>query len=539
LSQKIKALFDGKVSIKSSHEDIIISLEGENDYKEYKLRKSDVAKANELAGVAGNIEGKMYLPFQNGDRVEKGDSLVDAIKEIWSIPVHIPYASELKVEDGAPVTQEVRADAKGRVYYFLLEGDYLESKVDIKEGEEVTQKGLFAVIVDKDNREAGRYYIARGSIIEAGAGSKVEKNSLIAKPKDKNQTVIAEWDPYSDPIIATDKGRVKFEDVIAGVTANEEFDELTGTTRLTLNDYIPTSYKPAIILAKEDGEVVRFPLEPKTQIFVNDGQEVEVADILAKKAKDAIKSSDITGGLPRVSELFEARRPKDIALIAKIDGVIEFDKPIRGKERFKIKNDDKEVEYIVDKGRKILVRNGDYVHTGEKLTDGQVSSHDLLEVLGEKALYEYIVSEVQQVYRRQGVNIADKHIEIIISQMLRQVKIIDSGDTKFIEGDLVSKRRFNEQNRKILSRGGRPAIAEPLLVGITRAAVEADSIISAASFQNTTKVLTSASIAGAVDRLEDLKENVVIGRLVPVGTGMIDFKSIKFRVKEDEKEEKS
>ncbi len=148
-------------------------------------------------------------------------------------------------------TQEVRADAKGRVYYFLLEGDYLESKVDIKEGEEVTQKGLFAVIVDKDNREAGRYYIARGSIIEAGAGSKVEKNSLIAKPKDKNQTVIAEWDPYSDPIIATDKGRVKFEDVIAGVTANEEFDELTGTTRLTLNDYIPTSYKPAIILAKE------------------------------------------------------------------------------------------------------------------------------------------------------------------------------------------------------------------------------------------------------------------------------------------------
>jgi len=531
---KIKALFDATIEIKNSHDEVIVTLKGKKETKEYKLRKSEVAKANELAGVAGNIESKMYLPFSSGSKVNKGDSIVEVIKESWSIPIHIPFASELKVEDGAPVTQAVRADAKGKVKYFLLEGDYLESQVEIKDGEEVTQKGLFAVIVDENNREAARYYISRGSIIVNGADKIVEKGDLIAKPKEQTQVVIAEWDPYTDPIIATTSGTVTFEDIIPGVTANEQFDELTGESRLTLNDYIPTTYKPAIVIATDKGEIIRYPLEAKTAIYVQNGQKVQEADILAKKAKAAIKSSDITGGLPRVSELFEARRPKDIALIAKIDGTIRFGKPIRGKERIYLVNGEREIEYIVDKGKAILVRDGDFVHTGEKLTDGQVSSHDLLEALGEKALYEYIVSEVQQVYRRQGVNIDDKHIEIIISQMLRQVKIVESGDTKFIEGDLVSRARFNEENEKIIKRGGRPAIAEPILVGITRAAVEADSIISAASFQNTTKVLTSASIAGAIDRLEDLKENVVIGRLVPVGTGMIKNKDIKLEHQEEE-----
>ena len=531
---KIKALFDGKLEIKPTHDEIVLTLKGKDEEKVYKLRKSEVAKAIELAGVSGNIEGKMYIPAESGMEIKKDDSIVDVIKESWSIPVHIPYASELKVEDGAPVTQVVKADAKGTVHYFLLEGDYLESNVDIKSGEEVTLKGLFAVIVDENNREAARHYISRGSIIEAGSGDTINRGEIIAKPKEETHIVIAEWDPYSDPIIATTSGTIHFEDVIPGVTAYEQFDEITGETRLTLNDYIATNYKPAIILATEDGEIIKYPLEPKSAIFVQDGTKVQEADILAKKAKAAIKSSDITGGLPRVSELFEARRPKDIALIAKIDGTIRFGKPIRGKERLYIVNGEKEVEYIVDKGKEILVRDGDFVHTGELLTNGQVSSHDLLEALGEKALYEHIVSEVQQVYRRQGVNIADKHIEIVVSQMLRQVKIVDSGDTKFIEGDLISKRRFNEENEKILSRGGRPAIAEPVLVGITRAAVGADSIISAASFQDTTKVLTSASIAGAVDRLEDLKENVVIGRLVPVGTGMIDPKNIKIEEIQEE-----
>ncbi len=526
---KVKALFDGKLSVVNTHDEVILLLKGEHQEKRYTFRRNDVARANELAGVGGKIEGKIFLPYGNGETIKQGDSIAEAIKEGWNVPNHIPFASELKVEDGAPVTQTVRADARGRVKFFLLEGDYLEPTDTIKKGEPVVEKGLFAVIVDDENREAARHYISRGSIVQVDAGESVERGDVISHPEEETQVVIAEWDPYSEPIIAEQSGVVKFEDIIPGTTASEQFDEVTGESRLELNEYIPASYKPAIILATESGEIIRYQLDPKTILFVQDGEEVSIADILAKKPKAAIKSKDITGGLPRVSELFEARRPKDIALIAKIDGVVSFGKPLRGKERVIITGDNGQVtEQLVDKGKTILVHPGEYVHTGERLTDGLVSSHDILEALGEKALYEYIVSEVQQVYRRQGVNISDKHIEIIVSQMMRQVKIVDSGDTRFIGGDIVSRRKFIEENERIIQLGGEPAIAEPLLVGITRAAVGADSIISAASFQDTTKVLTSASIAGTVDHLEDLKENVVIGRLIPVGTGMVEFGKLKF-----------
>jgi len=285
----------------------------------------------------------------------------------------------------------------------------------------------------------------------------------------------------------------------------------------------------------DDGEIITYALEPKTSIYVQDGDKVGIADILAKTPKAAQKSSDITSGLPRVSELFEARRPKDPALIAKINGTIAFGKPLRGKKRIIITPEyGTPVEQFVDKQRTVVVSDGDFVHTGEKMTDGTISSHDVLATLGEKALYEYIVEEVQKVYRRQGVNISDKHIEIVVSQMMRQVKVVDGGDSKFIDNDLVSKKKFNLENEKVVKLFGEAAIAEPLLIGITRAAVGADSIISAASFQDTTKVLTSASIAGTVDMLEDLKENVVIGRLIPVGTGMVDIENIKFHEPEEE-----
>jgi hypothetical protein len=371
-------------------------------------------------------------------------------------------------------------------------------------------------------------------LVKVQDDSTVSRGDLIAAPRSDDQVVIAEWDPYSEPIISESNGVLKFEDIIPGVTVVEQFDELTGESRLTLNDYIPTTYKPAIVLATDDGEIISYSLDPKTSIFVKDGDRVGIADILAKTPKAAQKSSDITSGLPRVSELFEARRPKDPALIAKINGTVSFGKPLRGKKRLILTDENgRMVEQFIDKQRTIEVAEGDFVHTGEKLTDGTISSHDILAALGEKALYDYIVEEVQMVYRRQGVNISDKHIEIVVSQMMRQVKIVESGDSKFIEGDLVSKRKFIEENKRVIKLFGEPAIAEPLLVGITRAAVGADSIISAASFQDTTKVLTSASIAGTVDTLEDLKENVVIGRLIPVGTGMIDMENIKFKALEN------
>ncbi len=525
---KIKAVTAGKLSITITHDEIVIFIDSTTeDATKYNIRKSDVAKSNELAGVAGKIEGKLYLPFKDGDMIVEGESIVEVIKEGWSVPSRVPFASELKVEDGAPVTQQVIAEAKGQLKYFILKGDYLEAIDTITKGSPVEEKGLFAVIVDERNREAARHYISRGSVISVATNGLVERGDIISAPQNQSQKVIAEWDPYSEPIIAEQNGTLKFEDIIPGITVAEQFDEVTGDTRLELNEYIPAAYKPSIILATDSGDIIRYQLDPKSILFVKDGDTVTIADILAKTPKAAIKSKDITGGLPRVSELFEARRPKDIALIAQIDGVVSFGKPLRGKERLIVTSESGQItEQFVDKGKMALVNTGEFVHTGEKLTEGTISSHDILAALGGRALYEYIVSEVQQVYRRQGVNISDKHIEIVVSQMMRQVKIVDSGDSKFIAADIVSKRKFQEENQRVLKLGGEPSIAEPMLVGITRAAVGADSIISAASFQDTTKVLTSASIAGTVDGLEDLKENVVIGRLIPVGTGMVDASKI-------------
>ena len=526
---KIKAPFDGKIEIQTIHDEILVSVIGDKETSRYTLRKHEVAKPNELAGVSGKIEGKFYLPYDNGASVKEDESIVEVVKDGWNVPNRIPYASEIMVEDGAPVTQKIKAQEAGTVKYFLLKGDYLERHKEISKGYKVQEKGLFAVVVDNEDREALRHYIARGSIVDVDDDATVEADTVLAKPASEESTIIAEWDPYSNPIISESAGRVSFEDIIPGVTASEQFDELTGKSRLMINEYISPEFKPAIVLATEEGTLIRYAIEPKTQIFASDGAEVKVADTLAKTPKALQKSRDITGGLPRVSELFEARKPKYVALIAEVDGVVSFGKPLRGKERIIISSDNGIIkEYFVDKNLSALVHPGEFVHAGERLTDGMVSSYEILRILGTKALYNYMVSEVQQVYRRQGVNIADKHIEVIFTQMLRQVKILNSGDTKFITGDLISKNKFREENEKILRLGGQPAIAEPFLVGITRAAVSADSIISAASFQDTTKVLTEAAVSAKIDDLTDLKENVIIGRTIPVGTGIYKDQLIQF-----------
>lgn len=532
---KIKAPFAGTVEIQTIHDEVIISVKSNEETVRYSLRKIKIAKPNELAGVSGQIEGKYYFPYKSGEKVEALDSIVETIKDGWNVPSRIPYASELLVDDGAPVTKKILAQEAGTVKYFLLKGDYLERFKGLKSGYEVVEKGLFATVVDENNREAIRHYIARGSVIVTNDDDSVESDTTIAKSSSDESVVIAEWDPYSNPIISEANGVVKYEDIIVGTTASEQLDELTGKTRLMINDHISSEYKPAIVLATEDGELLRYAIEPKSSVYVADGAEVKVADILAKTPKALQKSSDITGGLPRVSELFEGRRPKATALISEIDGVVSFGKPLRGKIRIIVSNAENGIvkEYFVDKSHEPVVNPGDFVHAGERLTTGILSSHELLRIMGVKALYNYLVSEVQQVYRSQGVNIADKHIEIIFTQMLRQVKIVKAGDTKFIEGDLVSKVKFTQENEKIMRLGGRPAIAEPFLVGITRAAVSADSIISAASFQDTTKVLTEAAVSAKVDNLDNLKENVIIGRTIPVGTGIYKDKNIEFVLEEE------
>jgi len=526
---KIKAPYDGTLKIETIHDEVIISVISKDNTTRYTLRKLEIAKPNELAGISGQIESKYYLPYKSGVEVKEDESIVETIKDGWNVPSRIPYASELLVDDGAPVTQKIYTKDAGTVKYFLLKGDYSERFEGVKAGYEVEEKGLFAIVIDDNNREARRHYIARGSVIVVEDNSEVDIKTLIAKPSSDESVVIAEWDPYSNPVISEANGVIKYEDIIVGTTASEQFDELTGKTRLMINDHIASEYKPAIVLATEDGELLRYPIEPKSSVYIADGESVKLAEIIAKTPKALQKSSDITGGLPRVSELFEGRRPKATALISEVDGLVSFGKPLRGKVRIVVSSENGIVkDYFVDKSHEAVVNAGDFVHSGERLTTGILSSHELLRIMGVKALYNYLVSEVQQVYRSQGVNISDKHIEVIFTQMLRQIKIVRSGDTKFIEGDLISKSRFVQENEKIIRLGGRPAIAEPFLVGITRAAVSADSIISAASFQDTTKVLTEAAVSAKADNLENLKENVIIGRIIPVGTGIYKDQEITF-----------
>jgi DNA-directed RNA polymerase, beta' subunit len=527
---KIKAPFDGKIEIEIAHEDVNIIIKGEKEEVKYALRRGDLAKPNELAGVSGKVEGKIYIPYADGDIVKENESIAELIKEGWNVPKRIPFASEIKVEDGEPIAKRILAGANGVLKFYILKGDYPERTRSIKKGHVVTEKGLFVVVADEDGREAVRYYIPRSSIIQANDSEMVDSKTIISEPEKQEKTIIAEWDPYSTPIIAEEGGRVTYEDIEPGYSADEQYDEATGQSRLVINEYLPSGIKPTIVISTDEGRMIRYQLEPKTAIFVGNDQVVQQADILAKTPKAVAKSKDITGGLPRVSELFEARRPKNTAIIAEIDGTVRFEKPLRSKERIVIEADDGVTsEYLIDKNRQIQVRDGEFIHAGEKLTDGLISSHDVLRILGEKALHYYLISEIQQVYRSQGVAIADKHIEIIVSQMLRQVKIVDSGDTNFITGDMISRTRFKEENERIMRMGGNPAIAEPILLGVTRAAIGSDSVISAASFQETTKVLTEASIAAKIDHLEDLKENVILGRMIPVGTGLYQDQKIKLK----------
>jgi DNA-directed RNA polymerase beta' subunit len=532
---KIKAPFDGVVSVETHHEEIIVTIKNEKETKRFALRKGDVAKKTELAGISGKIEGKLYIPVE-GKSVKADDTIVEVIKEGWNIPERIPYGAELKVEDNEPVAVTIKAGANGIVKYFKLNGDYLEDIV-VKEGEEIDYKGLFALIIDENNREAERHYIVRGSKILIGEEKQVKKGDVLAKPIKEETKIVAEWDPFANSILAEDDGVIHFEDIIDGVTVAEQYDELTGETRIMVKEYLQ-GYEPKILLVNDAGRVFTYKLDPKSIIQVKQGDRAKKGDILAKTPKEAAKSSDITGGLPRVSELFEARKSKSPAILASVDGIVSFGKKIRGKQRIILTTENGQTyEYIVPNDRQILVHEGEFIHAGERLTDGPINSADILRILGEKALQQYIISEVQKVYREQEVSIDDKHIELIINQMLRQVKIVESGDTKFIEGDIVSKKRFNEENARIVKLGGEPAIAEPTLVGITRAAISSDSVISAASFQETTKVLTEASIAGKFDYLEDFKENIVLGRVVPVGTGMFFHKERKFSFSATNKEE--
>src|SRR2546426_461697 len=370
-------------------------------------------------------------------------------------------------------------------------------------------------VADDRGRERERYPVVYGARIKVKADQKI-----------KVRTVLVEWDPFTNPILTEFTGRVEYQDILEGITVREEFDEVTGLARKVVIEDPEGKLQPGIIIRSADpenasGERHRYPLPVGANLAVADGTEVFAADIIAKIPRETTKTKDITGGLPRVAELFEARKPKEQAVITEIDGRVEMGGFVKGMRKIVIRADNGETrEYLIPRGKHISVHEGDRVKAGEALMDGSPNPHDYLAVLGDRELQRYLVNEVQEVYRLQGVTINDKHIEIIVRQMLRRVRIEEVGDTEFVVGELVDKFGFQEENERAVAASKRLATAQPVLLGITKASLSTDSFISAASFQETTRVLTEAAISGRVDELKGLKENVIVGRLIPAGTGL-------------------
>jgi DNA-directed RNA polymerase subunit beta' len=325
---------------------------------------------------------------------------------------------------------------------------------------------------------------------------------------------------------------VKYGDIVDGVTIQDTLDEVTGLSRKTVIESKDQDSRPRLTLKSEDGNTVKLPgsenearyfLPVGANIYVNDGDFIEAGDVIAKIPRETTKTKDITGGLPRVAELFEARKPKDHAIISEIDGVVHFGKDTKGKRKVTIVADVGEpAEYLIPKGKHLSVREGDRVRAGEPLMDGPA----ILRVLGERALAKYLVDEIQEVYRLQGVRINDKHIEAIVRQMLRRFTVSDPGDTNFLVDEQVEKHIFEEENERVIVAGGQPAKGEALLLGITKASLSTESFLAASSFQETTKVLTEASISGRIDYLRGLKENILMGRIIPAGTGLGAYKRL-------------
>ncbi|HOP39613.1 MAG TPA: DNA-directed RNA polymerase subunit beta' [Geobacteraceae bacterium] len=390
-------------------------------------------------------------------------------------------------------------------------------------------------IIDETGREREKYSIVYGAKIKVAPGETVKAGASLA-----------EWDPYTMPILTEVSGRIKFGDIVEGVTVEEQVDEVTGLSRKVIIESRDADKRPRITIKDESGKTVkasesvigRYFLPVGANITVQEEALVNAGDIIAKIPRETTKTKDITGGLPRVAELFEARKPKDYAVISEIDGTVSYGKDAKGKRKVIVTPEQGEAkEYLIPKGKHISVHEGDYVRAGEALMDGSSNPHDILRVLGVKELAKYLVDEVQEVYRLQGVKINDKHIETIVRQMLRRVRIKDVGDTSFLIDDQLERSIFEEENEKVLANGGRPAIAEPLLLGITKASLSTESFISAASFQETTKVLTQAAIEGKVDSLRGLKENVIMGRLIPAGTGLSRYRNLRIVVENDQVEE--
>ena len=408
---------------------------------------------------------------------------------------------------------QIKAKNDGTVQYSDLK------TVKALEGHDIVlNKNGFISVHAADGRELERYPVVIGSMISVPEGGKVKKGQSFVQ-----------WDPYNISILTEKAGRVEFKDILEGVTMKKEVDETTKSVGTVIIEHKEDLHPQIAIVDAAGAVVAAYSIPAGAHIEVKDGEKVQAGQRMAKTPRKVTKTKDITGGLPRVAELFEARRPKDAAEIAKIDGVVDLQGNLRGKKKLVIKDPETntEEEHLIPLSKHLIVYKGDTVKKGQQLTEGPVVPHEILEVCGPQELQEYLVNEVQEVYRLQGVEINDKHIEIIVRQMLRKVKITEPGDTQFLWGEQIEKTTFEEVNRAIEQKGGKPAEATPVLLGITKASLETESFISAASFQDTTRILTDASTLGKVDKLLGFKENVIMGHLIPAGTGFSAYRKIK------------
>ena len=401
-----------------------------------------------------------------------------------------------------------------------------EALVKDREGNQIVMsRNTELLIMDEQGRERERHRLPYGGKLFVKAGKTVAAGD-----------VLIEWDPYTMPIIAEMKGTANYVDLVDGISVREVTDDATGISSREVVDWKASAggqnLRPRITLRDDKGEVLtlsngleaRYFMSAGAILSVESGAEVQAGDVLARIPRESSKTRDITGGLPRVAELFEARKPKDFAVISESDGRVEFGNDYKAKRRIKVtpvEGDGEPVEYLLPKGRPLAVNEGDIVRKGDLLLDGSPVPHDILAILGVEQLAAYLVKEIQDVYRLQGVKINDKHIEVIVRQMLQKVEVTDAGDSTFLIGEQVDREEFASSNASLEAEGLRPAVAHPVLLGITKASLQTRSFISAASFQETTRVLTEASVSGRQDTLDGLKENVIVGRLIPAGTGSV------------------
>jgi DNA-directed RNA polymerase subunit beta' len=400
---------------------------------------------------------------------------------------------------------QIKAKHDGTIRYNELRYVELEDGNNI-----VLNKNGSVSILSDDGRELENHIVVIGAVISFKDGVKIKKGETFVQ-----------WDPYNVPILSEKAGKVKFNDIIEGVTMKQEMDETTQQEAMVVIEH-KEDLHPQITISDDSGEIVaNYPIPSGAHIVVNEGEKIVPGTLMAKTPRKQAKTKDITGGLPRVAELFEARRPKDAAEISRIDGIADFGPSVRGKRCIVIKDTQTqaEEEHLIPIGKHVIVFKGDFVKKGQQLTEGPMDPHEILEVCGPQELQEHLVGEVQEVYRLQGVTINDKHIEIIVRQMLRKVRITEPGDTQFLWGEQIDKLDFEEENERVDKKGGKPAEAAPVLLGITKASLETDSFLSAASFQDTTRVLTEAATRSKVDSLRGFKENVIMGHIIPAGTG--------------------